>query len=527
MKTILREEKSGVSEVIGTILILGMTVTLFSVIILWVANIPTPVAQTRVDIESSMTPVLNSLGQQVGIQILLTHRGGEALLSQSTGIYVTDQVGSNPQTTDAVTLHMFNIRLTNPNGLLDGTGTAWTIGQRWEYENFVFRTSDTVTVTIVDNARGLVVWTGQMNPAAGTRPPIFLNIWAAGTLNKGLANPVYAGAGFFLFAQVFSPDNDLNVNSVYATITAMTGSGIPCTFKMNDAGQYPDQAAGDGIFSLGGNECMNSPWPALSWSGTYILLNATDTLGHQTTTRFVLDVAPNPASITNTQTIPSQLWQYIGFIQIRTGEVWVSQLDFPYNTNITFQPFRINRTILNGNGGALFHLKMANHGNTTIFVDGWSLMAFSKETSASVFAVDIVSPVTTGLPANGGGLSAYPGNPVNIADFEFTQVFDVNLANQEMGGPPVTILYASRTNFKADWPQSFVSNSYFINVLVSGMAGPENYTYAMLRGLGPNPQNCPGLTLGYNPIFHLNDANPACRSTWYAQVIPFVGMVVY
>ena len=50
MKTILREETSGVSEVLGTILILAMTVTLFSTVIIWVSRIPTPQAPTHTDI---------------------------------------------------------------------------------------------------------------------------------------------------------------------------------------------------------------------------------------------------------------------------------------------------------------------------------------------------------------------------------------------------------------------------------------------------------------------------------------------
>ena len=41
-RRILRDDDSGVSEVIGTILILGMTVALFAAIIVWVASIPTP-----------------------------------------------------------------------------------------------------------------------------------------------------------------------------------------------------------------------------------------------------------------------------------------------------------------------------------------------------------------------------------------------------------------------------------------------------------------------------------------------------
>src|SRR5438094_856271 len=62
MKVILREDEAAVSEVIGTILILAMTVVLFSSIIIWVSSIPVPTAQTRLDMESSMTPVDNAAG---------------------------------------------------------------------------------------------------------------------------------------------------------------------------------------------------------------------------------------------------------------------------------------------------------------------------------------------------------------------------------------------------------------------------------------------------------------------------------
>ncbi len=66
-----------------------------------------------------------------------------------------------------------------------------------------------------------------------------------------------------------------------------------------------------------------------------------------------------------------------------------------------------------------------------------------------------------------------------------------------------------------------------MSILVSGMAGPVNYTYAQLTGVGPNPNGCAGLGPNYNPHDHVNDPILACRSSWYAQVIPFIGMVVY
>ena len=461
MKAILREEKSGVSEVVGTILILGMTVTLFSVIIVWVSSVPTPVAQTRVDISSSMVPLYPGTSQP-GVNITLTQNGGEALYPVPTVIYVTDEPASGLQTTAVVTLHLFNPRLASPNGLLDGSDSVWSIGKRWSYVSYSFAPSDSITITVVDSTRGTVVWTGQLNQQTAQRPPVFLNVWTA-SVNNGEPNPVYEGTGFYLYADVISPNSNAKVTSVYAQIMAWAGSATSCSqpLMMSDNGHTPDLVAGDGIFTLGAMSCMNAPYPALSWSGTYILLNATDSQGHQSQTRFVLNVAPNPTTITNTQTIPSQLWQYIGFVQIRTGEVWLSNMSQPYNTANTFQPFRVPKSWMAA--GVMFHFKMANHGNTTIFMDGWTEAFFQNTQSSAGAAFFAVAPCSTSINANAGGVTNYPGNPNQINDFEYAHpglpagcqsstqpaVFDINPTNQETGGTPYVTLIAAKVPFGA------------------------------------------------------------------------------
>src|SRR5438552_4964137 len=151
MKVILREDTSGVSEVIGTILILSMTVVLFSVIIIWVGSIPTPVAQSRLDLRSQMDPIYNGAGVEVGVNITLTHQGGEAIAPVPTIIYVTSQRGANPPTTTIFTLHKYNLVL--GNGLLDGTDSVWDIGERWNYNTPALRSSDAITVTIRSEER--------------------------------------------------------------------------------------------------------------------------------------------------------------------------------------------------------------------------------------------------------------------------------------------------------------------------------------------------------------------------------------
>ncbi len=549
MKAILREDKTGVSEVLGTILILGMTVTLFSVIIVWVSSIPSPTAQTRVDLTSQMTTIP---GGATGVQIILTHRGGQALYPVPTVIYVSRQVGSGPQTTDTVSLHLFNPVLLSPSGLIDGSDSIWSIGERWEYENLGWSVSDSITVTIVDTSVNAVVWSGEMNPNQGSKPPIFISVWTSGAQNGGQPSPVYAQNGFFVYAEVISPITGgfIRPNSVYLNITPLSQSGACLPFPMSDDGQAPDIAAGDNIWSAGSNGCMGPPYPAQSWTGWYLILNATDNFGNKATTRFVLNILPNPTTIQNTQTIPSQLWQYIGFVQIRTGEVWLTNLTLPYSTTNTFQPFRVLKTWMNA--GVIFHFKMANHGNTTIFIDGFTEAFFTNTQSpGSSQVMFITAPCSTSINANAGGITAYPGTVAlntftyatygpggNMGGCQSTTpagVFDINPLNQEIGGTPYTVMVFTGAPFTQpsapNWPApgSLKMTTYFINILVAGMSGPVNYTYAMLLNQtgSPNPFSCTGLGPNYNPINHLLDANPKCRTNWYAQVVPFNAMIMF
>src|SRR5438132_3939564 len=164
MKVVLREEESGISEVVGTIMILAMTVVLFSTIIIWVSSIPTPVAQGRLDIASEMDPMYNAAGSEIGVNVTLTHQGGEALQPPPTIIYVTSQRGSNPATTDAQRLHLYNKLLATPSGIIDGTNIVWNVGKRWEYRNLTLRSPAQIPTTTTTTWRTSVFWPAPPPP---------------------------------------------------------------------------------------------------------------------------------------------------------------------------------------------------------------------------------------------------------------------------------------------------------------------------------------------------------------------------
>ena len=307
MKVVLREEDSGVSEVVGTILILAMTVVLFSTIILWVSTIPTPVAQTRVDIQAALNPkyVLGAGGalEEKGDWVNMTHQGGESMPSGTTVMYISDQK-SNGAISTAV-IHLAPTRTFSGNliyGLMDGSGLSWSVGQRFTYFNASLSSADKITVTIVDLTRSLVMWTAQLTGPAGARPPIFLNTYAARN-NFGTPLDVQTNTGFYIFAKVMDPDGstDLNPNLVFATITYYYGSGSCANpIQMFDDGRSSvtgDAVANDGIFTLFTNACTGNAVAAMD--GSIVLFSATDNENHQSTTRMTLHVVPGPAGGNN------------------------------------------------------------------------------------------------------------------------------------------------------------------------------------------------------------------------------------
>ncbi|TLZ99715.1 MAG: type IV pilin [Methanobacteriota archaeon] len=528
MKVILREDEAAVSEVIGTILILAMTVVLFSSIIIWVSSIPVPTAQTRLDMESSMTPVYNAVGAEIAVNITIRHLGGERLQPLPTRIYVQSQRGNNPPTTDIVLLHPYNGALATPSGLLDGSDSNWDAGERWAYKSFTIKSSDAITVTVVDLTKSIVEWRSAINGATGARPPVFVEKWTDGVPSTSGTDPVNEHLGFALYAKVIDPDNDLNPNSVYATLSIWFGTGNACDQpqKMHDDGVGADRVASDGIFSYGATTCVNPPFPNLNWDGSIILLNATDMQGNAVTSRLVLTVEQ---PVGGGGTPPPTQWQYIGFVQVVPGGWWGTNLNNPYNTATTFSLQRVTKTQLVNTGGPLFHLKMSNHGNRTIFFDGYTAITFTRTTGGtappSVFIIQPKDPNKAANAATPGGTAAYPGTGAQT-NFAFAVVVDINPSNPDGGGVPSELFLAAANPFASvslpTLPALVSGNTnagtYMVEIIVSGIAGPISMTYGQIITRW-------GAT--YNPYDHLNDADPTTRTQWYSQLIQFGLVTIY
>jgi hypothetical protein len=441
---------------------------------------------------------------------------------------VSSQTGAGPYKTDIVTLHAYNGLLATPSGLVDGTDSNWDAGERWAYKNFTLRSTDSISVTIVDIQKSVVQWSSAVNATSGARPPVFVQKWVDGNPSTSGIDPVTERLGFAVYAQVIDPDSDLNTNSVFATLSSWFGTGNTCESpqQMRDDGVAPDRVASDGIFTLA-NVCTNAPFPNLNWDQSIILFNATDKKGNTATSRSILSVQPAAGGSGSGGT--STTWPYVGFAQVVWSGFWVTQLNTAYNSATTYSPYRITKAQLGliANNGPMFHLKMSNHGNRTLFFDGYSALGFKQTAGAtappSVFITKIVDPTKN---ANSGGTAAYPGTAGAQNTFAFASVLDINPSNPDGGGLPTEIYLASANPFAsvtlpvqpALTSANTNAGTYLVQIVVSGIVGPNLMTYGQILTRW-------GAT--YNPWDHLNDADLTTRTYWYSQLIDYASITIF
>ncbi len=283
-------EDYGVSEVVGTILILGMTVTLFSVVLIWIYTIPTPSPGIKVDFDGALKPIYKD-GEWDGVNITLLHKGGEALMYFSTEIFIRTYHG-NQIFTDKLKLKgtmTWGIDNGRYYGLIDGNDDMWNTGERWSYTNHSMEENDRVEVMITDIDKNVLLWQRVLQGLLGLNPPVFIEKWADKDPDTPTINTPETGSEFTIFAKVVDPDDDINKQSVYVTIAAFFGINDyrENPQKMLDDGTGGDAQANDDIFTFTASWLIPQN---LSWDGSVVLFNATDMAGHKTYARMTLSV---------------------------------------------------------------------------------------------------------------------------------------------------------------------------------------------------------------------------------------------
>lgn len=248
----LRKSKSGVSEIIGNLLILAITVTMFSGIMYFVINMPSPQGQTISDF-SVQTGVSGT-----DLYVNITHQGGQTLNGSSTNIYLFKN--------DVPTT--LSISSSDP-----AIGSDWNIGQVWSYTMSGYSSSIEVRVMIVDKTTNNIVWQATLAGVTDQSMPPIIG-------NRGLMpSPAYDQNNVSFFVTVTALNSKVSTAWVNASSLGIAGNVM-----LNDADH-------DGTFSS-----VSSYKASYSaWNGRTIFFSVTDMAGNTVTGQFIVTVYPNPS----------------------------------------------------------------------------------------------------------------------------------------------------------------------------------------------------------------------------------------
>lgn len=271
-------DNKGVSEVVGTILILLITVVIFSAIFIWVYTIPTPEASTKLQMEGALNPVYDN-GVWDGAYLNITHQGGEKLRDFRTKVYV--KVNNDVELLNTQGIIGYGPNSGDPYGLREDGN--WTIQEKWSILNHTIQADDDVEVGVIDSIRGEVLWSSVILGAEGEYPPLFVQKWFDGNLETISRENLRGNTSFGIYVQIEDKDGDFDSdNPVICNVTMLYNDyGL---FAMYDNGSMGDEIADDGIWTAEYPEFVAED----AMDGSLVIITAEDDGGHNSTARLIL-----------------------------------------------------------------------------------------------------------------------------------------------------------------------------------------------------------------------------------------------
>ncbi len=261
------EDKGGVSEVIGNIMILMITVVLFSGIVAFVQQIPVPQQTTKADFSATVS----FTGNYQHANLTLVHAGGQALDVSKVKIII-NRDGTN--------------FAYSPSDGANFNGTLWSTGRSWTHRIDGTSSSSSIVVTVVDMAKNIAIWTSQVTGGLKGNPPNILQRYVDAYPDTATIDPVKINDTFTFYAQIEDPDGDLNVNNVWIDASAVNIDGSNGAHRAWDAND-------NGLFSWNFNRVLN----ATAVDGAVIIIHASDDAGHEAISTYILHVTVLPSDV--------------------------------------------------------------------------------------------------------------------------------------------------------------------------------------------------------------------------------------
>ncbi|MEW5748117.1 MAG: FG-GAP-like repeat-containing protein [Candidatus Thermoplasmatota archaeon] len=263
-------DEGGVSEIVGNILILMITVVLFSGIMMFVNQMPVPELTTKADFAASLD--FDDLGSTATLTV--THIGGATMEAPLTIILVS------------VDEETWAYRLSED---ADFDYDEWAMGTQWVKTFSDTTYSSSISVTIVDDESHNAVWTSQVSGGMGGTPPIVLQRYVDSNTDTPTVDPVKEYDDFTLYVKISDLDKDLRY--VWLDSSSITGGSANDTFNSPSSGLVP---ADGGWFEWDFNDVAND---SVAIDGKTLKIHAMDAAGHTTSVGYELSVIVLPTDI--------------------------------------------------------------------------------------------------------------------------------------------------------------------------------------------------------------------------------------
>ena len=207
-------DSGGVSEIIGTILILGLTVVLFSSIIAFVGRIPPPTKSTSASFVGRVQPFNdNWVG---GAEIFITHNGGRSLRAFDAKVILT--VNGTSTAYDVADYGSVSFDDFNADGV-------WNPADVWRITLLTLWPSSIVDASVIDMERNTYVWGSKLRGGNQTYGPLIMDAWADSDTSTAKRDPIQNNLPFTFYVRLSDPNGDLNVATPTVDLSRLLGAG--------------------------------------------------------------------------------------------------------------------------------------------------------------------------------------------------------------------------------------------------------------------------------------------------------------
>jgi flagellin-like protein len=134
-KMISKRTRHAVSEIVGTVMLLGIAIALFSIVQLLAFSLP----------ENQNTPSARLIGNVAGDAIHISHHGGESLELNTKLVFTIDGTSYNRNASE-----ILNVNTSNGDGF-------WNIGEKVSFDPGVSLNDLEIEMMVVDVASNSVI----------------------------------------------------------------------------------------------------------------------------------------------------------------------------------------------------------------------------------------------------------------------------------------------------------------------------------------------------------------------------------